>query len=76
MSTKSNKLTLDFSDVPGLIERLRMLAAQDGTTQKSIVVRALEAFFADRIENDLLLRAANQAFVEWDNKEDAVYDTL
>lgn len=73
---KAKKVSFDFSDIPDLIERLRMVAAQEGTTQKAIVISALEAFFADKFESDILLRAANQTFAEWDNKEDSVYDTL
>ena len=73
---KSKKISLDFSDIPELIDQLRLVAAREGTSQKAGVVKALEAFFADKFESDILLRAANQTFAEWDNKEDSVYDTL
>jgi len=46
------------------------------TTQKQVVIHALEAYFAHQQENGALLDAANRTFAEWDNPEDAVYDKL
>ncbi|MBM3737736.1 MAG: hypothetical protein FJW39_18305 [Acidobacteria bacterium] len=46
------------------------------TTQKDIVVDAIEAYIAQKQESQALLDAANRSFAEWDNPEDAVYDHL
>ena len=73
---KSLKLSFDFSDHAELVESLRLLAAQEKTSQKAIVIEALQAFFGDKLESDLILRAASQSFSEWENEEDRVYDTL
>ncbi|MFN0169735.1 MAG: hypothetical protein ACKV22_25210 [Bryobacteraceae bacterium] len=69
-------LTFDLADRPDLVEGLRLLAARERTTQKAIVVDALQAYFAQRQENSLLLDAANRVFAEWENEEDKVYDAL
>ena len=73
---KAAKLSLDLSDQPKLLELLRMFAAQTGRSQKAVVVEALEGYFADRQETRMLLLAADRTFAEWDNPDDAVYDTL
>ena len=73
---KSSKISFDFGDVPEIVEGLRMLSAKERTTQKAIVIKALKAYFADKVESELLLGAATKTFAEWDNKEDSVYDTL
>ena len=73
---KAAKLSIDLSDRPQLAELLRTYAAQTGRTQKAVLVEALTGYFADRQETRLLLAAADRAFAEWDNPDDAVYDTL
>jgi len=73
---KSVKLSFDFSDRPQLVEKLRLHAAREGTTQKAIVIDALEAYFAHKLESALLLKAAERTFQEWDNEDDPVYDSL
>ena len=73
---KSVKLSFDFSDRPQLVENLRLQAAREGTTQKAIVIDALEAYFAHKLESALLLKAAESTFQEWDNQDDQVYDSL
>lgn len=73
---KSNKLSFDFSDEPQLVELLRMEAAKTNRTQKAILIESLKAYFADKLENTLLYRAAEKSFSEWDNDSDSIYDTL
>ena len=73
---KTVKMSFDFTDQPELAEMLRLYSASKGRTQKAILVDALKAYFADRLESNLLLRAADLTFAEWDNEEDRVYDTL
>ncbi|MGH7965549.1 MAG: heme-binding protein [Candidatus Binatia bacterium] len=55
---KSVKLSFDFSDKPQLVEMLRVQAARERTTQKAIVIDALEAYFAPKVESTFLLKAA------------------
>lgn len=73
---KTAKLSLDFSDRPKLVETLRTYATATGKSQKQVVTEALTEYFADRMESRQLWRAAEAAFAEWDNAEDAVYDSL
>ena len=73
---KSLKLSFDFRDQPQLVDVLRVQAARDGTTQKAIVIDALEYSFAHKLESTFVLKAAEQAFREWDNEDDKVYDSL
>ena len=46
------------------------------TTIKDVVVRALEAYFADRLETKALAKLAESSFSEWDDPRDAEYDHL
>lgn len=73
---KSLKLSFDFSDKPQLVEHLRLQAAKLGVSQKSLLVEALEGYFASKQETEFLLSAANKMFSEWDNPEDEIYNTL
>jgi hypothetical protein len=76
MGTTRHQVTFDFGDHPRLLDVLKMMAARERTTQKAIVVDALTAYFAHKQENLALLVAADQAFAEWDNEDDRVYDSL
>ena len=73
---KALKLHFAFSDNPELVELLRMHSVQTGATQKSVVVKALEAYFSEKLENKMILSAAEKTFAEWDNSEDEIYDKL
>ena len=73
---KSLKLSFDFRDQPQLVEMLRVQAAQEGTTQKAIVIDALGSYFARKRESTSVLKAAEQVFREWDNEDDKIYDSL
>lgn len=73
---KSAKLSFDFSDNPKLIEALRLYAASEGISLKSAVLMALESYLAHKTENIAVIKLAEQAFSEWENKHDSVYDEL
>lgn len=73
---KAAKLSFDFSDHPQLVELLRLQAVQAGTSQKAVLVKALQGYFAHQQENQKLLKLAEAAFSAWDNPDDAVYDRL
>ncbi len=70
------KLTFDLSDQKPLVDALRLYAVQNGKSQKEVVVEALEAYMAHRMENQALWSAAERTFGEWDNPEDEVYNGL
>ncbi len=76
VNMKALKLTFDLSDKPNLVELLKMHGAQAKKTQKEIVVKALEAYFADKIDSKLILKAAEKSFAEWDNPEDEIYNNI
>lgn len=73
---KSLKLSFDFRDRPQLVERLRTQALREGTTQKAIVMHALDAYFAHTLETTFILKATERSFQEWDNEDDQVYDSF
>jgi hypothetical protein len=76
MASARHQVTFDFRDHPRLLDVLKMMAARERTTQKAILIEALTAYFSQKQENLALLLAADQAFGEWDNEEDQVYDAL
>lgn len=53
-----------------------MEAQETDTTIKNVLSRALEAWFAERLENKALARLSESAFSEWDDPRDADYDRL
>ncbi|MBI5503208.1 MAG: hypothetical protein HY899_00290 [Deltaproteobacteria bacterium] len=55
---------------------LKLEAHESDTTIKEILTRALEAWFADRLENKALAKLAESSFSEWDDPRDADYDRL
>lgn len=73
---KSNKLSFDLSDYPDLVELLRLESSRKRIPQKGILVEALQAYFGNRLENLLVSRVAEEAFKDWDNKEDEIYNDL
>lgn len=73
---KSNKLSFDLSDHPDLVELLRLESSRKRIPQKGILVEALQAYFGNRLENLLVSRVAEEAFKDWDNKEDEIYNDL
>jgi hypothetical protein len=73
---KALKLTFDLTDQAELVALLKNYCVKSRQTQKEVVVRALEAFFADKLENRMLLMAAERSFAEWNNPEDEIYNDL
>jgi hypothetical protein len=73
---KTAKLSFDFSDRPEVAETLRWVAMREKTSQKDVVVRALEAYFSHELEQTMIAVAADKTFTEWDNEDDAVYDNF
>jgi|HubBroStandDraft_1064217.scaffolds.fasta_scaffold146552_2 hypothetical protein len=73
---KSAKVSFDFSDQPEIAEHLRLLSARRQTTQKAIVVEALQQYFSRLRGDEFIAVAADLAFSEWDNPDDADYDKI
>jgi hypothetical protein len=55
---------------------LKAEAAERETSVKDVLTRALEAYFAERLETRALARLAESSFAEWNDPRDAEYDRL
>ena len=55
---------------------LKAEANERDTSVKDVLTRALEAYFADRLETKALAKRAESSFNEWDDARDAEYDRL
>ena len=69
------RLSTDLGD-PRLLRLLKAEANERDTTVKDVLTRALEAYFADRLETKALAKLAESSFSEWDDPRDAEYDHL
>lgn len=69
------RLSTDLGD-PRLMKLLKWDAQNTGTTVKQTLVRALEAYFAHRLETKALLKASEEVFSEWNDPRDSDYDKL
>jgi len=71
----STRISTDLGS-PRLLRLLRAEANERDTTVKDVLTRALEAYFADRLETKALAKLAEASFTEWDDPRDADYDQL
>jgi hypothetical protein len=69
----SARLSTDLGD-PRLLKLLKAEANECGTTVKEVLTRALEAYFAERLETKALGKLAESSFSKWDDPRDAEYD--
>jgi len=69
------RISTDLSD-PRLVKLLKLEAHETDSTIKDVLSRALEAWFADRLETKALAKLADSAFEEWNDPRDADYDSL
>lgn len=69
------RLSTDLGN-PRLVKLLEREAHETDTTIKDVLTRALEAWFADRLEKKDLAKLAESSFREWDDPRDADYDRL
>ena len=70
-----NRLSTDLGN-PILMRLLKMEAQETGTTIKDTLTRALEAYFAHRLETKALARISEDCFSEWADVRDSDYDKL
>lgn len=61
---------------PRLIRLFKLEAQETGTTMRGILIRALESYFADRLETKALMKASESVFEEWNDPKDSDYDKL
>jgi len=71
----TTRISTDLAD-PRLVKLLKAEANERDTTVKEVLTRALEAYFAERLETKALAKLADSAFTEWDDPRDAEYDRL
>jgi hypothetical protein len=69
------RISTDLGD-PRLMRLLKAEAAERATTVKDVLTRALDAYFAERLETKALARLAESSFDEWNDVRDADYDRL
>jgi len=69
------RISTDLGD-PRLLKLLKNEANERDTTVKDVLARALEAYFAERLETKALAKLAESSFSEWDDPRDADYDRL
>lgn len=69
------RLSTDLKN-PLLMKLLKLEAQEKDSTVTEVLVTALEAYFAHKIENRTLLAAAENAFSEWNDARDSDYDKL
>ena len=55
---------------------LKAEAIDRDTSVKDVLIRALEAYFADRLETKALAKISESSFSEWNDPRDAEYDKL
>ncbi|MBI4405128.1 MAG: hypothetical protein HY537_13280 [Deltaproteobacteria bacterium] len=70
-----SRLSTDLKD-PRLMRLLKLEAQETGTSVTNTLRRALEAYFAHRLETKALLRISENTFEEWSDPRDSDYDVL
>lgn len=69
------RISTDLGD-PRLIRLLKLEAEETNSSMKGVLIRALESYFAHRLETKALLKASESIFNEWNNPLDAEYDRI
>ncbi len=69
------RISTDLGD-PRLIRLLKLEAQETDSTMRDVLIRALESYFAHRLETRALLKASEAVFNDWNNPLDSDYDKL
>jgi hypothetical protein len=69
------RISTDLGD-PRLMKLLKLEAQETGSSVKDVLIRALEGYFAHRLETKALLKASESIFEEWNDPKDSDYDKL
>lgn len=72
---KSARISTDLGD-PLLIKLLKQEANESDLSMTDVLVRALESYFAHRLETRALSKSSEAVFEDWDNPLDSEYDKL
>lgn len=75
MKSAKTRISTDLGD-PRLLKLLKLEAQDSNSTIREVLVRALESYFAHRLETRALLKASEDVFNEWNNSLDSDYDRL
>ena len=71
----NSRISTDLGN-PLLLRLLKLEAQETGTSVKDTLIRALEAYFAHRLETKAIERASEKVFAEWSDPRDSDYDKL
>lgn len=71
----SARISMDLGN-PTLLRLLKAEAQETDSSMKDVLVRALEGYFAHRLESKALLKASEAVFEDWNNPLDSEYDKL
>ena len=75
MYLMNSRISTDLGD-PRLTRLLKLEAQETASSMKEVLVKALEAYFAHRLETKALLKASEEVFSEWNDPLDSQYDKL
>ncbi|EKD42488.1 MAG: hypothetical protein ACD_73C00138G0002 [uncultured bacterium] len=71
----STRISTDLEN-PVWIKLLKLEASETNSSMKDVLIKALETYFAHRLENKALQKASEAVFTEWNDVRDSAYDTL
>jgi hypothetical protein len=71
----SSRISMDLGD-PVWLRLLKSEAQETDSSMKDVLIRALEGYFAHRLESKALLKASEAVFEDWNNPLDSEYDKL
>lgn len=71
----NTRISTDLGD-PVWMRLLKMESQETGAPVKEVLIRALEGYFAHRLETKALQKAAEKVFEEWNDPRDSEYDDL
>ncbi len=71
----SSRISTDLGN-PVWVRLLKLEAQETDSSMKEVLVRALDAYFAHRLETKALQAASEAIFSEWNDPRDAEYDHL
>ena len=69
------RISTDLGD-PRLVMLLKLEAQETNSSMRGVLIRALESYFAHRLETRALQKASESVFSEWNNPLDSDYDRL
>lgn len=71
----STRLSTDLEN-PIWIKLLKLEASETNTSMKEVLIKALESYFAHKIETKMLQKTSEDIFTEWHDEKDSAYDNL